>query len=610
MSQNNTLDITGDISIHTDNILPIIKKWLYSENEIFIRELVSNASDAITKLSKIAGKEEVKNLPETPGIQIKLNKKEKTITISDTGLGLDAEEVQKYINQIAFSGAEDFLSKYKDKDDSQQIIGHFGLGFYSAFIVSDLVEIKSKSYKENASPIHWSCDGSTKFELKSGDKKDIGTDIILHLNEDSKSYLEEAKIIELVKKYANFFKVEIKVNDTVANTQNPLWEKNPKDVTEEEYKSFYRTLFPMNQDPLFWIHLNVDYPFNLQGILYFPKLVHELDASKGRIKLFCNQVFVTDDAKTVVPEFLTLLQGVLDCPEIPLNVSRSYLQNDPYVKKISTHIVKKIADKLNQLYKNEKENFEKYWKDIHPFIKYGMMQDTSFYDKTKDIVLFESSNHDMVTIEAYLERNKEKLENKVLYCTNKDAQAQYVALCKEQGLEVLFVHSMIDTHFIQFIESKNQEIKYIAVDSEISEHLLDQTQPEIVNEKGEAIESPIINLFKQALGKDPLKVEVKALKSQNLPAMAIESEQSKRMKSMSYMMGGFEMPSDYTIVLNSNNPIVKALPNIQNEADQKEIAAQIYDMAMMNQKPLNGEELHTFMNRTQSLMSKLADKLV
>lgn len=602
-----TLNIQGDISIHTDNILPIIKKWLYSENEIFIRELVSNASDAISKLEKIASKEEVKNLPKEPKIQIKVDKKEKTITISDTGLGLDAEEVQKYINQIAFSGAEDFLNKYKDKEDANQIIGHFGLGFYSAFIVSELVEIHSLSYKEGSTPILWSCDGSTKFNLVEGNRTEVGTDIILHLNADSKSYLEESKLIELVKKYANFFKVEIKVGDTVANDKNPLWEKAPKEVTEEEYKEFYKKLFPMNQDPLFWIHLNVDYPFNLKGILYFPKLTHELDASKGRIKLFCNQVFVTDDAKAVVPEFLTLLQGALDCPEIPLNVSRSYLQNDPYVKKISTHIVKKIADKLNQLYKKEKENYEKYWKDIHPFIKYGMMQDNAFYEKINDSVLFESSNGTMTTLAEYTERNKEKLDKKVLYCSNKDSQAQYINLCTDQGMEVLFLGNIIDTHFIGFLESKNSETKWVAVDSEISEHLLEKEE-ELLNEKGEKIDNPLIGVFKKALGNETLKVEVKALKSTQIPAMATEAEYSKRFKSMSHMMGGFEMPAEYSIILNSNNPIVSSLPKIENETEQKEIAAQLYDMAMMSQKPLSGDALSKFIERTTSLMTRLVEK--
>ncbi|NQY74714.1 MAG: molecular chaperone HtpG, partial [Candidatus Margulisbacteria bacterium] len=374
------INIKGDISIHTDNIFPIIKKWLYSDHEIFLRELVSNGLDAITKLHRISLKEKIDDIP-APLINIQIDEEKKTLTFSDTGLGLDAEEVEKYITQIAFSSAEEFVNKFKDKDEKSQIIGHFGLGFYSSFMVSDLVEIRSKSYKKDAKSILWSCDGSTSYTIKESDRTDTGTDIILHINEDNKSFLKEGTITELVKKYTNFLPVEIQVNGKKANEETPLWSKAPSETKEEEYKTFYQKLFPFNADPLFWIHLNVDFPFNLKGILYFPKVMHELDANKGQVKLYCKQVFVSDNSKDVIPEFLTLLQGAIDCPDIPLNISRSYLQNDPYVQKISKHIIKKVADKLNDLYKKDKVNFESIWNDISPFIKYGMMQNDDFYQK-------------------------------------------------------------------------------------------------------------------------------------------------------------------------------------------------------------------------------------
>lgn len=608
------LNITGDISIHSENILPVIKKYLYSENEIFVRELISNGFDAITKLKKIASLESSVNSPEKHFINLTVDEKKKTITFSDNGIGLDADDIQKYINQVAFSGATDFINKYKDKDDSEGIIGHFGLGFYSSFIVSELVEIESLSYKENAEPVRWSCDGSTQFKLVQGSRKDIGTDIILHVSEESKDYLTEMKMTELVKKYADFLPIEIQVNGKKINNENPLWNKQPKDVKEDEYKEFYKTLFPYNQEPLFWIHLNVDYPFNLKGILYFPKILHELDANKGNVKLFCQQVFVTDDAKAVVPEFLTLLQGAIDCPDIPLNVSRSYLQNDPYVRKISSHIVKKVADKLNELYKKDKKNFESFWSDIHHFIKYGMMEQTDFYEKVKDIVIFPSSLGYNTSIPEYMERNKDKLEKKVLYCTNKDEQASYVSLCKQQDLEVIFLQSVIDTHFIQFLESKNSEIKYTAIDSELSDHLVDNTKTDIVDKDNKTNKDKIAELFKSKLNNDKLKCEVQYLKSDSVPAVILESEQTKRMKQMSALMKGAQMPifDDYTIIINENNQLVKKVLEL-NQFDTKQDKVQllcehIYDLALMSNKPLEGEKMQNFVARSVALLKDISEK--
>ena len=506
MSKKTKATIKGNISIHTENIFPIIKKWLYSDHEIFLRELVSNGFDAITKLQKIAVKENVADIP-SPKINIQVDTEKKTVTFSDTGLGMDAEEVTKYITEIAFSSAEEFIEKFKDKDEKNQIIGHFGLGFYSSFMVSNLVEIKSKSYKKDATAILWSCDGSTSYTITESDRKEIGTDVILHINEENKSFLEEAKITELAQKYTNFLPVEIQVNGKKVNDESPLWTKAPNEVSEEEYKEFYKKLFPFNAEPLFWIHLNVDYPFNLKGILYFPKVMHELDATKGQVKLFCKQVFVSDNANDVIPEFLTLLQGAIDCPEIPLNVSRSYLQNDPYVQKISKHIIKKVADKLNEMAKKDNGNFETIWNDISPFIKYGMMQNDDFYSKVKDIIIFESSTGHKTNIPDYLDRNKEKSKDKVLYCADKEGQNTYITMCKEQGLEVLFLHALIDTHFIQFLESKDTNIKYVSVDSELSDTLIEENQPtQVVDKDNKTSDDKLLDIFKTSLNDDKLKI--------------------------------------------------------------------------------------------------------
>ena len=609
MSIKEKIDISGDISIHTENILPIIKKWLYSENEIFVRELVSNAYDAIKKRTFIATKESLEQ--DTPLINISLNEKKNTITISDNGIGLTAEEVQKYINQIAFSGAEDFIQKYKDKDEKNQIIGHFGLGFYSSFIVSDKVEIHSLSYQKNAQSILWSCDGSTSFTLKEGNRNKIGTDIILHLNKDCLDYLKEDKLKELICKYANFLPVKIELNNKKVNEENPLWTQEPNSVKEESYKEFYQKLFPMQGEPLFWVHLNVDFPFNLQGILYFPRLLHELDANKGKIKLFCQQVFVTDEAKDVVPEFLTLLQGAIDCPDIPLNVSRSYMQNDPIVKKISTHIVKKVADKLKELYKKDKKEFEKYWTDISPFIKYGMMNDDSFYKKVEDIILFSSSNGYQTTLKEYKERNTELLKDKILYCTDKEKQSSYVDICKSQNFEVLFVEAVIDSHFIQFLEGKNTDYKFVSVDSELSELLIDKDKnTSVIDPKtNKSKQDEIKEIVSNALGNEQLVVKVEALKAKNIPAMVEQAEHLKRFSQMSAMMKGPRQSFDqFTLILNSENEIVNRIHQLHalNQQDKvKQITHHLFDMAKMRQQPLTGESLQAFLDRSLSLLKNI-----
>jgi molecular chaperone HtpG len=599
--------ISGEISIHTQNIFPIIKKWLYSEHEIFIRELVSNAYDAITKRNTISVKEGRSDLSVLGKVTIKTDKEAKTVTISDNGLGLDADDIQKYINQIAFSGAEEFVKQYQDTSGSDPMIGHFGLGFYSAFMVASKVEIHSLSYKPGAVSALWECDGSTSFSITEGTRSEIGTDIILHVPDDNEEYLFEGRIEELVKKYANFLPVEITVNDKAANVQNPLWVKSPTELKDEDYKAFYNTMFPYNPEPLFWIHLNVDYPFNLKGILYFPKLVHELDAKKGRIQLFCQQVFVSDSAKEVVPEFLTLLQGAIDCPELPLNVSRSFLQNDPYVQKISKHIVKKVADKLTEVFRADRTKFESDWEDIGPFVKYGMMSDPDFYDKTKELALFKQSNEKSVTITEYLEQNS-AADQKILYSTNPDAQATYIKLCEDQGLGVLVFNSAIDTHFIQFLEGKTPDVKFVSVDSAVSDHLLADGEVDATDTEA------LTTLFKDAIGKEDLKLQVESLKDASIPSLLSQPEYAKRFKEMSAMMGqkraGMPAFDDYTLVINRTNPLVKRLLALSGDDVQKDLATQIvqhiYDLALIGQKPLSGDETRAFVARSTALLTRLA----
>ncbi len=600
--------ITGDIQIHTNNIFPIIKKWLYSDHEIFVRELVSNSFDAITKRNTISVKE---SLGETPAgkIELIIDTESRTLTIRDNGLGMDAEEIQTYINQIAFSGAEDFVKKYQSSDDQNPIIGHFGLGFYSAFMVADVVEIQSLSFKPDAQPVHWRCEGSTTFSLNSGSKTTIGTDVILHINTENDVYLKEDKLVELVQKYANFLPCDIQINGKTVNDQNPLWDKNPLDISEDEYKAFYTKLFPMAPEPLFWIHLNVDYPFHLKGILYFPKLMHELDTHKGQVKLFCQHVFVSDSTQDIFPEFLSLLQGAVDSTDIPLNVSRSMLQTNADVQKISRHIVKKVADKLQELYKTDKEKFETYWADIHAFIKYGMMNNSEFFDKVKDVVVFESSNGFSTSIPDYIERNKEKLKQNIMYCGDKTAQAGYVQLCQQQGLEVIFLKSIIDTHFIQFLESKDPTIKFISVDTQLSDHLIDKSKQALEDpERLKQQKEDITSLFKEFLpDADQLKIQVESLKTSDVPALVLESETIKRFKQMSSLMQR-EVPNfnDYTLIINSENTLIQTLLSKyklnQDKDDVKQIVLHVYDLARMNHQPLVGQELQTFMQRSLQLL--------
>lgn len=625
----------GNISIHTENILPIIKKWLYSEKDIFIRELVSNSNDAISKLRKLVsiGEAEIGN-EEKYAIKVIVNKDDKTIKVVDNGIGMTAEEVRKYINQIAFSGAVDFIEKYKDKaDEGNQIIGHFGLGFYSAFMVSEKVQIDTLSYQKGEPAVRWTSSGGTEYEMDSSDRSERGTTVTLYLSDDSLEFLEYFKMREVLLKYCSFLPYEVYLEDAAKkeetadnkdedkeenkkeepkplNDTHPLWLKNPKDCTDEEYKEFYSKVFFDFNEPLFWIHLNMDYPFNLKGILFFPKLKHEFETNEGQIKLFYNQVFVADNIKEVIPEFLMLLKGVIDCPDLPLNVSRSFLQNDGYVTKISSHITKKVADKLTSIFENERESYNKYWDDINPFVKYGCIREAKFFEKVKDIVIFRTTRGDYATLKDYLERNKEKHENKVFYVSDEKQQSQYIRIFKEHDMEAVILGSMIDNHFIQFLEMKESSVKFTRIDSDLSDSLKES------GEEDAAFAEELEKLFKGALANDKLKVRVEALKAASVPGMILLSEYSRRMQEMSRMYGGgMDMrnmfPEEQTLVLNRSNHLIKALKKLKDiedkKADTEMICQHIYDLAMMSHKQLEPEAMTKFIERSNQLLARLAD---
>jgi len=616
---------TGNISIHTENILPIIKKWLYSDKDIFVRELVSNSSDAISKLKKLVAIGEAEVSGDTKYyIKVVVNKDDKTIQVIDNGIGMTGEEVKKYINQIAFSGAQDFLEKYKDKaDEGSQIIGHFGLGFYSAFMVADRVQIDTLSYRKDAEPVRWISSGGTEYEMSDSDRKERGTTVTLFMTEDSLEFLDEYKMREILLKYCSFMPFEIYLEDAAKkddskkeepkplNDTHPLWLKNPKDCTEEEYKSFYKKVFRDYNDPLFWIHLNMDYPFNLKGILYFPKLKHEFETIEGQIKLFYNQVFVADNIKEIIPEFLLLLKGVLDCPDLPLNVSRSFLQNDGYVNKISGHITKKVADKLTSLFENERENYNKYWDDINPFVKYGCIREQKFFDRVKDIVIYKTINGDYVTLKDYLERNKEKHENKVFYVTDEKQQAQYIKMFKDQGLEAIILTSLIDTHFIQFLEMKEDGVRFSRIDADLSDSLKESSKKDDEASSKEALEK----LFKEALGDDKLKIQVESLKAASVPGVILLSEQSRRLQEMSRMFGGPEadnmFPKEETLVLNRNNSLIKSILKLKDRQEKKDdvklLCQHVYDLAMMSHKQLEPEAMTRFIERSNQILTRLVE---
>ena len=619
----------GNISIHTENIFPIIKKWLYSDKDIFIRELVSNGCDAVSKYKRLVSLGEAEGIDDEKfKVVVSVNKEEGTLTFSDNGIGMTDEEVKKYITQVAFSGAEDFIQKYKDKmGEGNDIIGHFGLGFYSAFMVAKKVQIDTLSYKKEATPVRWICEGGTEYEMTNSDSRETrGTTITLFLDDESKEFLEYYKVRGIIEKYCSFLPTEIflinvdeekkkseedKDKDgepTPLNDTNPLWLKKPSECTDEEYKEFYKQVFNEYEDPLFWIHLNVDYPFNLKGILYFPKLKNEFELIEGKVKLYNNQVFVADNIKEVIPEFLLLLKGAIDCPDLPLNVSRSFLQNDRDVSRISKHIVKKVADKLNSIFNNDRDKFDEFWDDIHLFIKFGCLKDESFYEKIKDIIVFKNIEGKHITLKDYLENAKEKHENKVFYVSNEEEQSQYIKLFKEYELDALILSSPIDNNFISFLEYKDGNVKFTRVDSDLSDVLKDKDAEEDKenNEK-------IIELFKSVIGDKMNEYKVESLKNEKTPAMVLLSEYSRRMAEMQAQFGGMGMniPEEKSLVINGNNPIIKKLTSISNDESKKDkvnmICKQIVDLALISNKSLTSDELDEFINRTNDLMLQVIE---
>ena len=618
----------GKINVSVENIFPLIKKFLYSDQEIFLRELVSNATDALTKLSHMSSVGEVKGDIGNLGLEIKVNKKEKTLHIIDNGVGMTSEEVKKYINDVAFSGAEEFLEKYKDKKEDAGIIGHFGLGFYSSFMVADKVEIITKSYK-NESAAHWICDGSPEYSLKKSPKEERGTEIILHISKDSKDYLEESKITELLNKYNKFMpfpikfgtkeetinkdekgeKSETKTVDNIINNTNPAWTKTPSDLKDEDYKNFYKELYPFQfEEPLFHIHLNVDYPFNLTGILYFPKISNDLNIQKDRIQLYQNQVFVTDNVEGIVPEFLALLKGVIDSPDIPLNVSRSYLQSDTSVKKITNYITRKVADKLNSIFKNDRKSLEEKWNDIKVVIEYGMLTEDKFYDKAEEFNLYPTVDENYLTyseLEKKIKKNQTDKDGNliILYAQNKDDQHSYIKNAKEKGYEVLLLDSPIISHLMQKFESKKEKIKFTRVDSDALENLINKEDNKVSKLNDEEKEK-LKPMIEDVVSEEKYTVQLEPMDSKSLPFMLAQPEFMRRMKEMQQTGGGAmgSFPEMYTLIVNTNHELIGKILNTRTENKRKRLIKQSIDLAKLSQSTLKGEELTEFIKRSIDLI--------
>lgn len=609
----------GTLKIHSENILPIIKKWMYSDKDIFVRELISNACDAIQKVKRLRDCSEV-DVPDSEfRIDLRIDKEARTLTFSDTGIGMDAEEVEKYIAQIAFSGAEEFVEKYQSNSDTEQIIGHFGLGFYSAYMVADRVDIDTLSYKDGAKPAFWTCDGSPEYDLSEGSRETRGTTITLHISEDEDEFLEENRIRDILKRYCSFLPQPLYFNDEQINKQEPLWIKPPSECTDQDYLEFYRHLYPMEQDPLFWIHLNVDYPFHLQGILYFPKTRRDYEDNKHNIQLYCNRVFVSDDCKDVVPDFLLGLRGVVDSPDIPLNVSRSYLQVDRTVRQLSTHIAKKVADRLSHLHKNESEKFYDSWKDIEIIVKLGAMQDEKFYNRIKDLIVWQNTKGDWTTAEDYLERNKEKTGDKIFYTAEDKEVTEFLNMYEEQGIEVLRTRPVIDGMMINVLEGKLESGKFQRIDGAVADNLLDpEREKSILDADGKTEASKLASFVKDQLGTDKVDVEVKSLKSDDMPGFIVIDEDSRRFRD--YMASSnpdvsLEQLMDMqksSFVVNSNNKLMSKLPEIGSKDPElaKDITQHVYELALLSQREMRPGQLTEFVARSKQIMQSLADKVV
>lgn len=596
---------TGNISIHTENIFPIIKKFLYSDHEIFLRELVSNAVDATQKIKRLSSIGEYNGELGELKVKVNFDPKKKTITISDRGIGMTAEEIKKYINQIAFSGATEFVEKYKDKGDEQSIIGHFGLGFYSAFMVAKKVEIQSLSHQDGAEAAKWICDGSTEFEISSIKKKERGTDIILHIAEDSEEFLDEFRLKSILEKYGKFLPVEIEFKDQIINNPAPIWTKNPADLKDEDYEKFYQELYPYSEKPLFWIHLNVDYPFNLTGILYFPKVKNELQLQREKIQLYSRQVFITDEVKDIVPEFLMLLHGVIDSPDIPLNVSRSFLQADSNVKKINSYITRKVADKLQELFKNDRPSFEEKFSDIGLFIKYGMISDEKFYEKAKDFCLLKDIDGKYFTINEYEENiqaaQTDKDGNKIiLYTTDEKQQDAYIQSAKDKGYSVLLLDNLIDNHFVNHMETKLEKVQWKRVDSDSLEKLIDSgVSLEVLLSQEE--QDSLKKLFEETEASVQKTVSIEAMNNEDFPVIITQNEFMRRMADMQKNGGGGmfgNMPESYQVTVNGNHSLIQKLAKMEKEEDKKALSKQIVDLALLSQNLLKGKDLTSFIKRT------------
>lgn len=628
----------GQISVNSKNMFPIIKKWLYSDKDIFLREIVSNGCDAIKKLESLRGIGEAQ-LEDgyQPKVIVTIDSEKKQLIVSDNGIGMTEDEVERYITQIAFSGAEEFLEKYKEKsEESAGIIGHFGLGFYSAFMVSDTVEIETLSYKEGAKPVHWVSAGEDSYEIEDGTRTEHGTTIIMNITEEEQEFLQESRIREILHKYCQFMPYEIYLNphdeerpvyDKDGNIEknedgtekkrivkplpindiHPLWLKAPKDCTDEDYKAFYQKVFMDFNEPLFWIHLNVDYPFNLKGILYFPKQLNRMEVMPGQVKLYSNQVFVADNIKEIIPELLLLLKGVIDCPDMPLNVSRSFLQNDGEVQKIAQHITKKVSDKLHQIFKNDRPSYEKYWNDISAFIKFGCLKDEKFYDRMKDILLFKTIDGEYKTLEEYPKAEG----NKIYYVTDENLQAQYISMFKENGLTAAVLTHAIDPHFISLLEYKNpEEMKFLRIDADLGE-ALKVSQPEAESEDAKKAQeeenNKLIECVKACLPDEKLEYKVESLKATETPAVILLSEYARRIQDMNKVLGeSFAPEGQVTLVLNSENEIVKKIPSLTEE-NRKLVCEHIYDLALMAHKPLSAEQMSKFIARNVKLLELLAE---
>ena len=623
----------GGISVEIEHIFPIIKKWLYSEKEIFLREIVSNACDAVTKLKRLSSLGEAKDIEDNFRITVTLDKEARTLTVSDNGIGMTEDEVKRYICQIALSGALEFIQKYEGKEEDATkdgIIGHFGLGFYSAFMVSDTVDVITRSYTTEDA-VKWTCSEAGEYEITKGVyRAERGTDVVMHIMKDEDEFLDEYRIRGILEKYCSFMPVEIYLNvvkteeekkkeaeekkddkvedktEKPINDIHPLWQKNPSECTEEEYDAFYHKVFNDYREPLFHIHLNADYPLNFKGILYFPKIAHEYDSLEGQVKLYYNQVFVADNIKEVIPEYLLMLKGVLDCPELPLNVSRSYLQNSGYVAKISAHIVKKVADKINSMFNTDRENYEKLWNDLKTFVEYGSMRDRKFYDRLKDSILYQNTDGKFVTLKEYLDAAKEKHENTVYYTADKTSQAQYIAMFAAEGIEVVVLDKLIDTQFINVIEQENDGVKFVRIDADVASALKAEGKAED--------NAKLADLFKKVSGNKELKVKFELLKNAKVPAILNISEESRRMDDMMKMdrmagsdMGNMSCPTDATLVVNASSPLITRLSGEveSDEAKAEKIAKQIYTLALLSQRQLTADELQNFLTDSFDMLEQL-----